>query len=498
MNNIGASRTDSTAENEEEESPAVAANQLLTEDKWKQKEYESLVASNMDLSALVQGTVKCKKGKPSSTKQTRKEAFDRYMKIIYGLPPNIEIDFEDTSDPDTFSFYPEPDDNKPCNPPPLKEHAHPESKLIVPVTVEIKKEKKAPASNSRPKTLMKVKPRSVRKVIPEKPIIVEKDEEPPEIISPIETPKTPAPPPPGPRTPTPLPPREPNPEVPRFLKQLTDAGLFRDLFPDKERIPSTLSPDDFSLQLLGYLNTCSTPSKIKTLVALQALHRQGLLQNTDKLYQGLTDLMPKFARAHMSPLERTVLVEKLDLLMHLKSASYDLVKKLLTLLAFKELVLRETVLRILTELGVDEAEQWLWPELESWDSELQHQSDIWKSLHDRAECWLELWISKYKEHNRRSSERPSMSHLLVTKPLSSQPIFRLGETYSMARTRKPPGLILPPLRNRPFLMNFPNLISFPLSRVTLCPFHIYSDEDWLKASPRRYFIQQQSYVEYYR
>lgn len=51
----------------------------------------------------------------------------------------FQIDFEDTSDPDTFSFYPEPDDNKPCNPPPLKEHAHPESKLIVPVTVEIKK-----------------------------------------------------------------------------------------------------------------------------------------------------------------------------------------------------------------------------------------------------------------------------------------------------------------------------------------------------------------------
>lgn len=57
---------------------------------------------------------------------------------------------------------------------------------------------------------------------------------------------------------------------------------------------------------------------------------------------------------------------------------------------------RETVLRMLAALGVNEAEQWLWPELESWDSELQDPSDIWKSLHDRADCWLELWISKYK------------------------------------------------------------------------------------------------------
>lgn len=51
---------------------------------------------------------------------------------------------------------------------------------------------------------------------------------------------------------------------------------------------------------------------------------------------------------------------------------------------------------MLTALGVDEAEQWLWPELESWESELQDQSNIWKSLHDRADWWLELWISKYK------------------------------------------------------------------------------------------------------
>lgn len=51
---------------------------------------------------------------------------------------------------------------------------------------------------------------------------------------------------------------------------------------------------------------------------------------------------------------------------------------------------------MLTALGVDEAEQWLWTELESWESDVQEQSDIWKSLHDRADCWLKLWISKYK------------------------------------------------------------------------------------------------------
>lgn len=53
--------------------------------------HESLVTSNMDLAALLQGSVKCKKGKPPSTKETKKEAFDRYMKIIYRLPFNIKV-----------------------------------------------------------------------------------------------------------------------------------------------------------------------------------------------------------------------------------------------------------------------------------------------------------------------------------------------------------------------------------------------------------------------
>lgn len=69
---------------------------------WLQ-EYERSLTSNMDLSALLQGTVKCKKGKPPSTKQTKKEAFDRYMKILYGLPPNIKV--SSFLKPTYFTFF---------------------------------------------------------------------------------------------------------------------------------------------------------------------------------------------------------------------------------------------------------------------------------------------------------------------------------------------------------------------------------------------------------
>lgn len=65
------------------------------------QECESLVTLNKDLAALLQGSVKCRKGKPPSTKETKKEAFDRYMKIIYELPPNIKV----SSSSFPHSFY---------------------------------------------------------------------------------------------------------------------------------------------------------------------------------------------------------------------------------------------------------------------------------------------------------------------------------------------------------------------------------------------------------
>ncbi|XP_026219730.1 WD repeat-containing protein 97 isoform X2 [Anabas testudineus] len=408
----------STAENKEEELSTIPSNQILTEDVRRQKEYESIVTSNMDLSALLQGTVKCKKGKPPSTKQTKKEAFDRYMKIIYGLPHNIKIDLEDNSEPETFSFYSEPNVNKPCNSPTPRKETPPKPELNVPVKVKTevyKKKKKTPETSLKPKTLVDVKPKPVMKVIPKKQYTAEKDEGPPEIISPIEMePELPPPTPHRIRVPTALPPEEPSPEVPTFLKQFVDATWFRDVYPDKKNIPSTLTPEDFSLLLLACLNTCNTSSKMKVLAALQTLRSQELLKNADQLYQGLLDLLPKFVRPHMSPLDRTLMVEILNLLLGLKSAHSDFMKKLLTLLAYKKLGLRETLLRMLKALGVHEAEQWLLPELESWNSELQDQSDIWTSLHDKADCWLELWISKYQEYNRRrSTERPNTLNLPV-------------------------------------------------------------------------------------
>lgn len=46
---------------------------------------------NSDLCALLHGTVKSKKAKPPSTKQTKKEAFGHYMNKLYGWNYNVEV-----------------------------------------------------------------------------------------------------------------------------------------------------------------------------------------------------------------------------------------------------------------------------------------------------------------------------------------------------------------------------------------------------------------------
>lgn len=59
--------------------------------------------------------------------------------IIHGMILCFQIDLEDISDPEIFSFYAQPNVNKPCNFPTPKEDTRLASELSVPV--KVKKEK---------------------------------------------------------------------------------------------------------------------------------------------------------------------------------------------------------------------------------------------------------------------------------------------------------------------------------------------------------------------
>lgn len=502
---------------------------------WEEpQEHGSLhTALKSDLARLIEGKVKCTKPKPPSTKETRKEAFDRYMKIIYRVPYDIKVDFDDGSD--EISFEPVANINRPY----ISTKVEDTPKISVPVVKtnkkKCRKKKHAPANDASSPSEEEPEP-----VVTPKPVIHEK----PVVVKELTThsnssaipPKAPTPPPApilGPTAPKVLPPREPSPELPEVLREFLDREWFQQLYPEKKSIPSSLSPESFSLQLVDYLCTCNTQFKAEIISALEMLHRRKLLQNTDQLYQKLLETVPKFVTPNMSPNDQAVLGQILNLSMYIKSVHYELVKTLLTLLAYKDLGLREIILRMLKSLGVDEAEQWLCPELDRWDSALHYESNMWESLHNFAECSLTLWTTKYKDYNRdrflRSTEKwtpPSFTvvdvlnyfcsvqkeeylkakqaaprtknTVLLPPDCASRPIHRLGETYSMARIRRPPNLILPPLRDRPFLMDFPKFMKLPLPRVNLSPYQMHSEEDGIKFLDHRYYILEKSNIEYYR
>lgn len=54
------------------------------------QDFEALMARNKDLESLRKGEVECKKRKPA-TIQTKQEAFNNYMRLMYMKPPDIKV-----------------------------------------------------------------------------------------------------------------------------------------------------------------------------------------------------------------------------------------------------------------------------------------------------------------------------------------------------------------------------------------------------------------------
>ncbi|KAG7330608.1 hypothetical protein KOW79_006830 [Hemibagrus wyckioides] len=183
-------------------------------------------------------------------------------------------------------------------------------------------------------------------------------------------------------------------------------------------------------------------------------------------------------------------------------------------------------------LGVDDAQQWLLPELESWEREVPKHTSTLGHLRELAHNWLNSWKAKYKIY--KSAGKKSALFSLVTSPSEVlryfcwvqkeaqvkppagaegrkdtvlldthtyrwKAVHRLGETHSMTRVRESQGLWLPPLTSRPRLSGFTRLLSLPLPRVTASSFPFSLKACSLKEAPlQRYFLLERSYVHFYR
>ncbi|PWA17999.1 hypothetical protein CCH79_00004100, partial [Gambusia affinis] len=319
-----------------------------------------------------------------------------------------------------------------------------------------------------------------------------------------------------------------------FLSQFSRMDWFSDVFPDRKHITSNISPEDVFQQLLKYLHDSGGKVNSKVLGAVrtaQALQSQNLFDVTDKQYKILTETWQKFIQPSMSNQARDVVVEMLNLLVDLKSeVSYDVTRKLIILLANKELNVQRPILRLLEGLGVRQAQQFLEREFNNWGQGLEGNPKKMEIINKKVDCWMEHWTTKFKDYNRflnieTSSQwrQPTFCGLDVLKffclikkeeirracfipaaqkykvfvpqqKWSYKPIFRLGETYTMTRKWKKTRYC----QYCVFEPNFPNWIHLPLSRVNLRPFHTNSYERLVRLPTRTYFVPQQSTLEYYR
>ncbi|XP_067306416.1 uncharacterized protein [Pseudorasbora parva] len=483
-------------------------------DRIKDSDFGALMAKHKDLESLQKGEVECKRRKPA-TIQTKQEAFNNYLRLIYRQPPSIRIELDEIQ-----LWCTEEDEKK----------GREESNINFTTIIETPSTKKS----ALPPTPAAKKRREKRYPSPKalRPI---KHPTPP--LSPPSKSAPPSPPlaPPSPsKQPTFLPPPPPSSYLPEFLGQFVDEHWFQKMFPDMNCISHSLGPKEFGVHLLDFMMSCSMTQKNGIMKALLMLIQQEVLDK-ESISKGLLVCLQNCIHKNMSREEKHFVGELLNLMLLLSPNSSDTIVELLVMLADKQVDLKALVLCVLQRLGVEEARLWLCPELESWNSLTKDQPNQHGSLRDMASHWLLTWTSKYRVHTgcvflrtegvqsafapvevlkyfcsvqRAKQPRPPPPPLpegrkdtiIVPSGLARlKPIQRLGETYSMSRIREPRGHLLPPLPYRPLLMGFTRFLSLPMAHVTLSPFPFSLDfQNFRRPSLHRYFFLEQSYVEYYR
>ncbi|KTF76508.1 hypothetical protein cypCar_00029553, partial [Cyprinus carpio] len=462
------------------------------QDRIKGPDFGAIMALHKDLESLQKGEVECRRRKAANI-QSKREAFNNYLGLIYRQRHDIRIP-EDMFDVYATLFPPKLPELPPLSPPSFTDGLS--TRLHSPKT------------------------------------------QPQKALPPIKSPTPPLTPPsePAPTLLTSVPPSPssalPSPisHLPEFLLQFLDEQWFQKMFPDLSCISSSLCPKEFCKHLLNFVMTCSMAQKNSILNALRMLIQQEVLDK-ESLSTGLLVCLENYIHKNMSREEQHFVGELLNMLVYLSPDSFDTIVELLAMLANKEADLKALVLCVLQRLGVEEAELWLYPELESWNSLTKHKPNQHRSLRDMASHWLLTWTRMYKVHGgslflrsegiqsvftpvevlkyfcsvqKGKQTRPPpegrKDAVIVNSDLSRlKAIQRLGETYSMSRIREPQGRLLPPLPYRPMLMDFPRFLSLPMAHVTLSPFPFSLDfQNFKRPSPQRYFFLERSYVQYYR
>ncbi|XP_039609721.1 WD repeat-containing protein 97 [Polypterus senegalus] len=351
----------------------------------------------------------------------------------------------------------------------------------------------------------------------------------------------PSPPPPPPAEP----PSSPSPvPLPSFISQFTEQDWFKRVFP--ESVLKPLSARFFTSILLQKLKTEKYQIKTDILGALVILHQQDCLENLEEMREKLLSVLnysepPSLTKAD----QRQFIGTALSVLTSLYPSSREVLIELLVQLIEADLDFRKRILIWLKKLGLEDPNNYLCEELDSWNLWIEERAPSKAELHNIIDEWLELWSQKFKfEHVKVFVTEPpdaapfrpidavnffckmQLRKELAAGPLAplqrgqqrdtvlvlpdihrSRPILRLGETGSFTRRQKVKGVSLPPLSHQYLLSGFVPHIALPLPKVELSPFPLQksAEQDASHSLVRslnwvmnRYFFVEHSYADGYR
>ncbi|KAJ8276877.1 hypothetical protein GJAV_G00068910 [Gymnothorax javanicus] len=427
-------------------------------DKGTDPEYSrALQARNRDLQDLQQGAVLCnKKQKPLATRRMKKEAFSRYLRLVFREPRRIEIPRE-TEDP----FGPQ---WVLCPPGRPSELGSPTPHGVRLSNTAAKRCPLGCVPNSV--ALAQLWPdKMLENAVPQRPWALteglsmlseagghddddddgdEGDDAELKLQQLLEKRFTP------PRQATPPPPSPP--------------PVVENVRPRIRRLLSSLSPESFALLLLQNLRHCQPGSRKHILNALLQLLQQGALMNRKQVLIHLIELLRSFATSDMSKGDKDFVCELLRAVVSVSSDSTDTVVLLLTIVAQRDLGLQSVVLGLLKLMGLDEADPWLSSEVASWHAGTPGEPEgTCTHLAQVAARWLDFWTCKYenraqvlkgtekqrlftavdvlkffcsvqRENQNRSPPPPPPSGRkdTVLRPHLSlrKPVLRLGETHT--------------------------------------------------------------------
>ncbi|KAK3567192.1 hypothetical protein QTP86_012462 [Hemibagrus guttatus] len=232
------------------------------------------------------------------------------------------------------------------------------------------------------------------------------------LLPPIKTTPPPTPPIPAPSSPT----HTPTPTLPDFLNQFLQEEWFHSMYPEPGCIPESLSLTEFCAQLLDFLKRCVMDQKLCVLKAIITLYTHNSLNNTHTITHTIThsllDSLHTCLHKDMSDMEQRFVVELLNFLVCVNPHSYDVTVEILLLLADRELRLQGVAVCMLQALGADDAQQWLRPQLGSWEHEAQKHTMRLGRVRELAHHWLNSWTAKYKIYKSAGKKSALFSQVI--------------------------------------------------------------------------------------